>query len=114
MKSIFRPRLLARTVCLCAFVVACSSNGKVDAPAPDSGQQGGVWYETALDTDTAYLPMGGEPVAVTKDLAVPYAGQAFAADAYVPKGARKAPLVLVLPGALVGKDRYYWLGESLA
>lgn len=91
--------------------VACSSEAEPPSAAPSS--DAGVWYETSLDPDTSYLPMGS--VAYEK---VPFSWTSdddgpVSADGYVPKG-DQAPVVVFLPGAGIVKERYYWLGNALA
>lgn len=79
--------------------VACSGNT-------------GPWYDTAPDPDLSYLPWGDYEV---EETSVDYMvdGSAITADAYLPVGSR-GPVAVMLPGAFVVKQRYRWLGVTLA
>src|SRR4051812_10056256 len=113
-----RPRLVVRVVvaslALAGGGAGCSSGSA--SPPRDGGADASAarpWYDTELDRDTSYLPMG--PVAHDT---LPFAwsgesGTSLQADAYLPAGAA-APVVVFLPGAAVVKERYYWFGSLLA
>ena len=88
---------------LLRFIAACG-----DADHDEAIQKTGPWYDTALDRDTSYLPMGN--VAATS-LELQYGR--VAVSAYLP-AVKQAPVAVFLPGGFVAKDRYFWFGTVLA
>ena len=87
-----------------------SSDASADAAAPADA---GPWYDTTLDTDTSYLPMGTVPYEMIPLTWTTEDGQTVAVDVWAPKVAH-APVVSFLPGAFIKKERYFWLANVLA
>ncbi len=107
--------LSATSVALLLLALGACSTSPAGTESRDAGggDAGARWYDTALDRDTSYLPMGRFAVNLAPFAWTSPSGGALTADAYVPAGAM-APVVLVLPGAAIVKERMYWLGELLA
>ena len=78
------------------------------APADEAIKKSGPWYETSLDRDVSYLPMGTIPQSVME---LQYGR--VAVTAYLPSVSH-APVAVLLPGGFVAKDRYFWFGSLLA
>lgn len=72
----------------------------------------GPWYDTEPDPDLSYLPLGGVGYEEL-ELGFEVAGAQARYDAYLPHG-DAAPVAVVLPGAFVAKERYRWIGATLA
>jgi len=73
----------------------------------------GPWYDTEPDADLSYLPLGNDAYSQTEISWVDAEGDRTTFDSYLPAG-DDAPIVVMLPGAFVVKERYRWLGASLA
>lgn len=72
----------------------------------------GPWYDTAPDPDVSYLPLGDSDFTEsTRTVVVDGADVAY--DTYVPT-AGTPPVAVMLPGAFVTRDRYRWIGVTLA
>lgn len=74
--------------------------------------EAGPWYDTKPSDDLSYLPLGDEAYDVTTFTVNADEG-AFDVDAYVPVNG-PSPVTIMLPGAFVTKERYRWIGVSLA
>lgn len=84
------------------LLVACGAKDQ------DEPLKKGNWYDTALDRDTSYLPMGS--VGQTT-LELTYGR--VAVTAYLPD-TKQAPIAVFLVGGGCAKDRYFWFGTLLA
>ncbi|MET0594480.1 MAG: hypothetical protein ABW133_17395 [Polyangiaceae bacterium] len=94
-----------------SFVAACgcgSSKPDEGINSPDAGGDAGPWYDTELNRDTSYLPMGSVK---TSTLELQYGR--VAVTAYLPES-KSAPVAILLPGGLCARDRYTWFGALLA
>ncbi len=93
-----RPTGLAALALALGGLIACSADGP--------------WYDTAPDPDLSYLPLGD---VLYREAALSWTrgGRTIAVDGYLPDVAA-APVVVMLPGALVVKERYRWMGATLA
>jgi hypothetical protein len=86
-----------------SFLVACGSSGGDEAIKPT-----GPWYDTELNRDTSYLPMGH---VATSTLELQY--ERVAVTGFLP-ATKAAPVAILLPGGLCARDRYTWFGALLA
>jgi dienelactone hydrolase len=77
------------------------------------GGESGPWYDTAPDGDVSYLPLGEFTYQQHGIGWRAAAGETIAVDAYLPEVDR-APVMVFLPGAAVVKERYAWVGHTLA
>lgn len=97
-----------------SFMAACgcgSSKPDEGLTHPDGGADagdGGPWYDTELNRDTSYLPMGSVK---SSTLELQYGR--VAVTAHLPES-KSAPVVILLPGGLCARDRYTWFGALLA
>ncbi len=120
-------RAAALRVCVlsaAALVASCRSSNDGSTPpdgaadagadAPGAGGDAGApWYDTTLDTDTSYLPMGTTPYERVPITWTTDDGSTVAVDVWAPKAGR-SPVVVFLPGAYIKKERYFWLANVLA
>jgi dienelactone hydrolase len=96
-----RPKIAA-AACITILISACASND-------------GPWYDTEPDPDLSYLPLGDGAVDRSELTWLDPDGTDVYVDAYLPGPALgRAPVVVMLPGAFVVKERYQWLGTALA
>ena len=93
----FKP--LIACFCLSACVLDGASNTE-------------IWYSTEAEEDFSYLPLGETPYTLSVE-SWPHEKGDVAVDLYLPDGT-ESPVALFLPGAFVVKERYEWVGHTLA
>ncbi len=111
MKSRLRSEIAGLLVGVAAAVASVAA-AFVAGAGPAGCGDAGPWYSTTPDPDLSYLPLGATGFDESEHVFA-IDGHEIRVDAYLPEGAA-APVVVFLPGASVVKERYRWLGASLA